>query len=63
MVTGDQTGGMDDHGQQVVIEGQMGEMTSHGQQVVMGDQMGSGHTVDENGQILDANGQLSLIHI
>ena len=74
MVTGDQSGGMDGHGQQVVIDGQMGEMTSHdqqvvmggqmvemnghGQQVVIGGQMGLGHTVDENGQILDANGQI-----
>jgi len=74
VVTGDQTGGMtshgqqvvmggqmvemDGHGQEVIVGGQMGGMDGHGQQVVIGGQMSSGHTVDENGQILDANGQI-----
>ena len=58
VVMGGQMGDMDGHGQEVIVSGQMGGMDGHGQQIVIGGQMGSGHTIDENGQILDANGQI-----
>lgn len=57
VVAGGQTGGMDDHGQQVVIGGQMGgQMEIHGQEMVEHQMVV--HQVTENGEILDANGQI-----
>ena len=74
VVVGGQMSEMDGHGQQVVIGGQM---EIHGEEIVehetvagnsdhmQGHQivMGAGHTVNENGQILDANGQIvGMVH-
>lgn len=74
VVVGGQMSEMDGHGQQVVIGSQM---EIHGEEIVehetvagqsdhmQGHQivMGAGHTINENGQILDANGQIvGMVH-